>query len=119
MATPQESARKQQKDTGQGLHGLTKPIGPVCDLACEYCFYLEKHALFGKGENYPMSDDVLAAYIRQLDGPRDIHGVYRKYPRAMNTLLENGLPVSHVMEAVKGPLLIQRGVTSCWKRPIY
>jgi hypothetical protein len=28
----------------------------VCDIACEYCFYLEKHALFGRGENYRMSD---------------------------------------------------------------
>jgi len=37
----------------------------------------------------------------------------RKYLPAMTTLLENGLPVSHVMEAVKGPLVIQRrdGVT--------
>jgi hypothetical protein len=37
----------------------------VCDTQCEYCFYLEKHALFPKGENYRMPDDVLAAYIRQ------------------------------------------------------
>ena len=33
----------------------------------------------------------------------------RKYLRAMTTLLENGLPVSYVMEAVKGPLVIRRG----------
>jgi uncharacterized protein len=32
----------------------------------------------------------------------------RKYLRAMTTLLEHGLPVSHVMEAVKGPLVIRR-----------
>ena len=31
----------------------------------------------------------------------------RKYLRAMTTLLENGYPAAHVMEAVKGPLLIQ------------
>jgi uncharacterized protein len=31
----------------------------------------------------------------------------RKYLRAMTTLLENGLPVSHVMDAVKGPLVIK------------
>jgi len=35
----------------QGLHVLAKPIGPVCDIACDYCFYLEKHALFGKAES--------------------------------------------------------------------
>jgi uncharacterized protein len=33
----------------------------------------------------------------------------RKYLRLMTTLLENGLPPSYVMEAVKGPLVIKRG----------
>lgn len=47
------------------LHVLAKPIGPVCDIKCDYCFYLEKLALFGKGKNYGMPDDVLVAYIRQ------------------------------------------------------
>jgi uncharacterized protein len=32
----------------------------------------------------------------------------RKYLRAMATLLENGLPASRVMEAIKGPLVISR-----------
>lgn len=47
----------------QGIHVMAKPIGPVCNLNCEYCFYLEKQALFGVGENYRMSDRVLSAYI--------------------------------------------------------
>ena len=49
----------------QGMHVLAKPIGPVCDINCDYCFYLEKRALFGKHEHYRMPDDVLAAYIEQ------------------------------------------------------
>jgi len=32
----------------------------------------------------------------------------RKYLRVMATLLENGLPPSYVMEAVKGPLVIRK-----------
>jgi uncharacterized protein len=48
----------------QGLHIVTKPIGPVCNLGCSYCFYLEKQALFDTGENYRMSDEVLATFIR-------------------------------------------------------
>lgn len=47
----------------QGLHIVAKPIGPRCNLDCEYCFYLEKQALFPKGEDYVMSDEVLQAYI--------------------------------------------------------
>jgi len=46
-----------------GIHVVAKPIGPVCNLNCEYCFYLEKQALFGAGEKYRMSDKVLSAFI--------------------------------------------------------
>jgi len=47
----------------QGIHVVAKPIGPVCNLNCEYCFYLEKQALFGPDEKYRMSDEVLRAFI--------------------------------------------------------
>ena len=47
----------------QGIHVVAKPIGPVCNLNCEYCFYLEKLALFSPDEQYRMSDEVLSAFI--------------------------------------------------------
>jgi len=47
------------------MHVLAKPIGPVCDIACDYCFYLEKRELFRRGEHFRMSDEVLARYIEQ------------------------------------------------------
>lgn len=47
----------------QGIHVVAKPIGPVCNLNCEYCFYLEKQALFPQNEKYRMPDDVLRAFI--------------------------------------------------------
>ncbi len=47
----------------QGIHVVAKPIGPMCNLNCEYCFYLEKQALFAKDEKYRMSDDVLRSFI--------------------------------------------------------
>ena len=46
-----------------GIHVVAKPIGPACNLNCEYCFYLEKQALFDPGEKYRMSDEVLSAFI--------------------------------------------------------
>lgn len=49
----------------QGLHIVTKPIGPICNLRCTYCFYLEKQAFFDIGEKYRMSDEVLVAFIRE------------------------------------------------------
>ena len=57
---------REQADTssaGPGLHVVAKPIGPACNLNCEYCFYLEKKALFAPNEQYPMSDDVLSTFI--------------------------------------------------------
>jgi uncharacterized protein len=53
----------QSDNTPQGIHVVAKPIGPLCNLNCEYCFYLEKQALFGPGEKYRMSDKVLSAFI--------------------------------------------------------
>ncbi len=44
---------------------MTKPIGPLCNLDCKYCFYLEKEKLFPADENYKMRDEVLEAYIRK------------------------------------------------------
>ena len=46
-----------------GIHVVAKPIGPLCNLNCEYCFYLEKQALFGPEEKYRMPDEVLSRFI--------------------------------------------------------
>ena len=46
-----------------GIHVVAKPIGPICNLNCDYCFYLEKLALFNPDRLYRMSDQVLSAFI--------------------------------------------------------
>ncbi|MDD2892746.1 MAG: anaerobic sulfatase maturase [Halothiobacillaceae bacterium] len=48
-----------------GIHVLAKPIGSVCDIKCDYCFYLEKRELYASGEQFKMSQEVLARYIEQ------------------------------------------------------
>jgi serine-type anaerobic sulfatase-maturating enzyme len=48
-----------------GFHILTKPIGPICNLDCKYCFYLEKEKLYPGENQWRMSDAVLEEYIRQ------------------------------------------------------
>jgi serine-type anaerobic sulfatase-maturating enzyme len=48
-----------------GFHLLAKPVGPVCNLDCAYCYFLEKELLY-PGSRFRMSDDVLEKYIRQL-----------------------------------------------------
>jgi uncharacterized protein len=44
---------------------MTKPMGPICNLDCRYCYYLEKEKLYPKGENFRMTDEVLESFIRQ------------------------------------------------------
>jgi uncharacterized protein len=48
------------------FHIMAKPHGPICNLNCTYCYYLEKENLYAaKGRDYRMSDSVLESYIRQ------------------------------------------------------
>jgi uncharacterized protein len=63
MLNTEHIQREGSAAPAQGIHVVAKPIGPVCNLNCEYCFYLEKQALFGPGEQYRMSDEVLSAFI--------------------------------------------------------
>lgn len=43
---------------------MTKPAGPLCNLDCSYCFYLEKAKLFPEHHSFKMSDVTLEAYIK-------------------------------------------------------
>lgn len=48
----------------QGLHLMAKPVGPICNLDCDYCFYLEKEAMYPPREKFRMTDAVLRAYVQ-------------------------------------------------------
>jgi uncharacterized protein len=47
---------------------MAKPIGPICNIDCKYCFYLEKENLYpekhGKS-SWSMNDEVLENFIKQ------------------------------------------------------
>jgi uncharacterized protein len=49
----------------QAFHLLAKPTGAVCNLDCQYCFFLSKERLY-PGSRFRMEDDLLELYIRQL-----------------------------------------------------
>ncbi len=55
------------KKANYPFHVLIKPIGPVCNIACEYCFYLEKEKLFSskKKTDFRMSEDTLETFVKQ------------------------------------------------------
>jgi len=69
------------------FHVMTKPIGPICNLACKYCFYLEKERLYGDGEQWRMSDAVLEEYVRQYIESQDVPQVNFAWQGGEPTLL--------------------------------
>jgi len=42
---------------------MAKPIGPICNLDCSYCYYLEKHKLYPQTSDFRMSDNLLEKFI--------------------------------------------------------
>ncbi|RPJ50708.1 MAG: anaerobic sulfatase maturase [Chloroflexi bacterium] len=55
----------QEKPTPPRIHVLAKPSGATCNLACSYCFFLDKELLY-PGSKFRMSEETLEAYIKQL-----------------------------------------------------
>ena len=47
------------------FHVMAKPTGAICNLACSYCFFLDKESMT-PGSSFRMSDEVLEAYVRGL-----------------------------------------------------
>jgi len=45
---------------------LIKPAGPDCNMACSYCFYLDKASLFPHFQVHRMNEAVLEETIRQV-----------------------------------------------------
>jgi uncharacterized protein len=44
---------------------FAKPVGPTCNLKCQYCYYLKKKDIYPEGESFRMPDDILEEYIVQ------------------------------------------------------
>lgn len=44
---------------------MAKPVGPLCNLDCSYCFYLEKEALYPPREKFRMPDQALETYVQR------------------------------------------------------
>ena len=49
----------------QPLYVMLKPVGAICNLRCNYCYYLEKKELYPEDKNYTMSDRLLEKFIEE------------------------------------------------------
>lgn len=69
------------------FHVLAKPIGPICNLDCKYCFYLEKEALYPRVEKWAMREEALDSYIRQYIEAHDTPAINFAWQGGEPTLL--------------------------------
>lgn len=47
------------------LYVMLKPAGAHCNLACKYCYYLEKTKLYPTAQRHLMSDEMLEQFTRE------------------------------------------------------
>ena len=47
------------------LYVMLKPVGAHCNLACDYCYYLEKLNLYQDSSKHIMSDELLEKFIKE------------------------------------------------------
>lgn len=47
------------------LYIMLKPAGAHCNLACKYCYYLEKNKLYPTAQRHLMSDEMLEQFTRE------------------------------------------------------
>lgn len=47
------------------LYVMLKPVGAVCNLACDYCYYLEKAKLYKENPKHVMSEELLEKFIEE------------------------------------------------------
>jgi uncharacterized protein len=73
--------------SGRAFHVMAKPVGPICNLDCTYCFYLEKERLYPRASDWAMAGDVLETFIREYIDANDVPSVSFTWQGGEPTLL--------------------------------
>ena len=79
---------------------ITKPTGSLCNLRCNYCFYLEKQNLYSGEKISRMPDNLLEEYVRQYIDSQPVPQV--------NFVWQGGEPSLMGIEFYKKALAFQR-----------
>jgi len=56
---------KMPEKSSEPFHVIIKPIGPICNLHCKYCYYLDKKNLYPHKKNFKMPFSVLEELTKQ------------------------------------------------------
>lgn len=50
------------------LYVMLKPVGATCNLACDYCYYIEKANLYSAQRQHLMSEELLERFVGEYIG---------------------------------------------------
>lgn len=82
------------------LYLLAKPAGSRCNLACKYCYYLEKSLLFEKHSSQVMDDALLEKFIHDYIGAQTTQEVLFTW--------HGGEPLMRPLQFYKKAVALQR-----------
>lgn len=82
------------------LYLLAKPAGSRCNLACKYCYYLEKSLLFDKHSPQVMDDALLEKFIHDYIGAQTTQEVLFTW--------HGGEPLMRPLQFYKKAVALQR-----------
>jgi len=78
-------ALKQSRPTAFNI--MAKPTGPICNLNCTYCYYLEKKNLYPGKNDFRMSEELLEIFIKQYIESQEVPVVTFTWQGGEPTLL--------------------------------
>jgi uncharacterized protein len=79
---------------------MAKPNGSVCNLNCQYCYYLEKEKLYPDSASAKMSDQVLESFVRQYIGAQQA--------QVITFVWQGGEPTLRGLEFYKKAVALQK-----------
>lgn len=59
----------------KSCHVMAKPTGALCNLGCDYCFYLDKAQLYPERHARCMDDETLSLFVQQQIAAQDTEEV--------------------------------------------
>ncbi len=61
--------------TPPAFNVMVKPVGPLCNLDCTYCYYLEKKNIFAGKTVHKLDDDLLELFIKDYIASQKVDAV--------------------------------------------
>ena len=93
----EEQSRKILSPFAHPVYVMAKPAGSQCNMACRYCYYLEKAGLYGHPGGHVMGKEMLELFVKQYIAAQTQREVLFTWHGGETMLL----PISFYQEAIR------------------